>query len=135
MQSKTILALTILALTIGAAGLTIGYSLWSISHTTTGHVTINTPPDPNPEGDFTVPLDITFPNVEAGTSTTVTVSVTSTLNEEVTLTAVGGAGEVTVTSETITLPAGGSADITLTLNAAPSASGGYTIPITFTVTE
>jgi hypothetical protein len=136
MENRTIMALGILALTVSGVGLTVGYSLWSISHVTTGHVTVNAPPEPTPTGDFTVPVDITFPTIEPGQSTTQTVTVQSTLSQDVTLTATGGAGAVTVTAPATTLPAGGSVTITLTLTAdVATAPDNYTLPIQFTVTE
>jgi hypothetical protein len=131
MENKNLLTLAIIALTISATGLTYGYAVWSLSHTTTGHVTVTT----TPSGDFEVPTSITFPDTTPGGTATVTVVVTSTLDKTVTLNAVGGAGNVTVTSDTVTLPAEGTAILTLTIHASDEADGGYTIPIQFTVTE
>jgi hypothetical protein len=136
MENRTILTLAILALTISGAGTLYAYSQWSLSHITTGHVTV-TPHETTPTGNFTIPVDIYFPDTEQGTSTTLVVHVTSQLNVDATLNAAAtdNINGLTVTGSPETLPAGASVDITLTLTAEEDATlGSQPIPVTFTVT-
>jgi hypothetical protein len=133
-NKAALMALGILMLTISGVG--ILYAQWSLSHITTGHITITEPPEPDPTGNFTIPTNITFPSADPGETSTTTVTVTSTLNEDVTITAAGGAGDITITMPPTTLHAGESIDVTLTAHVSPAADPGqYTPPIQFTVTQ
>jgi hypothetical protein len=131
LDKKIVMSFAVLMITLSGVG--IVYGVWSMSHTATGHVTVTAS---IPVGDFTVPASFDFPDTVQGTTSTLTVTVESTLNEAVTLTATGGIAPITVTSNTVTLPANGTADITLTVHVGDAATeGGHPIPVIFTVVK
>jgi len=135
LDKKIVMSFAVLMVTLSGIGLVYGIQ-FSLSHITTGHVTITAPPPPATSGNFTVPATFTFPDTLRGGSSTHIIHVTSTINADVTLTATGGIGSVLVTGGPVTLPANGSVDITLTLTADADATlGSQPLPVTFTVTE
>jgi hypothetical protein len=134
MNKTALLVLGVIMLTVSGVGLL--YASFTMSHITTGHVTITSPPPPTPSGNFTIPADFTFPSIQQGQSTTHVIHVTSQLNVPVTVTAHGtGIDGLTVTGGPVSLSAGGSCDVTLNLSASGSATiGSLDVPVTFTVT-
>jgi hypothetical protein len=135
MNTRGILVLGILALMVGGVSLTYGAQQYVYTHQSTGHVVILA--GPAPPGNITTVASFDFPEITAGNTSTLTVTVSSTVAHPLTVTAAGGGdtpngGHIVVTSDSVIIPAGGSAEIHLTLNADANVPvAGYAFPVTF----